>query len=188
MTDAESGDITTLLRRWTEGDSGAEEALFRALHLELRRVAGRALRRERSDHTLQPTELVSEVYLRIAPDAADWQDRAHFLAVAARAMRRVLIDHARARKSDKRGGRAAHVTLDGEAVQGGLVPVDVERLDVAMLKLQALDERKAKLVELRYFGGLSIAETAHVTGWSERTVKRELQLGRAWLRREIHEG
>lgn len=185
MTDSASSQITRLLRRWEAGDQAAESELFDVLYAELRRLAGRAMRSERPDHTLQPTELVSEAYLRLGLRPADWRDRTHFLAVAARVMRRVLIDHARAKSSAKRGGGAPRVTLDPDGVRGGLAPVDFTVLGRALQTLEDLDERKARVVELRYFAGLSISEIAAVSGVSERTVKRELQLGRAWLRREI---
>ncbi len=188
MTVPDATRITHLLRSWRGGDRSAEQRLFEALHAELRGLADRLMRSERSDHTLQPTELVHEVYLRLGSDAADWQDRAHFFAVAARAMRRLLIDHARARASARRGGGLHRVTLDMRALPGESAHVDVGILDRALARLQELDERKARFVEMRYFAGLTNAEIAHVAGVSERTVKRELQLGRAWLRREIEEG
>jgi RNA polymerase sigma factor (TIGR02999 family) len=185
MPDPSPEQITRLLDRWKAGDRDAENELFEALHVELRRLADRAMRPERRDHTLQPTELVAEAYLRLGPGAADWKNRTHFLAVAARAMRRVLIDYARARSSAKRGGGAPHVTFEPSAVPGGLEPVDLEALERALERLHALDERKARAVELRYFGGLSNAEIAALMEVSARTVKRDLQLGRAWLRREL---
>lgn len=184
MTDSSSAPITEILDRWQAGDRAAEGELFEALYEELRGIAGRAMRSERRNHTLQPTELVSEAYLRLGPRAADWQGRTHFLAVAARAMRRVLIDHARARASAKRGAAAPHVTLDPHA-PGGVEVVDLDVLEDALTRLEALDGRQARTVELRYFAGLSVSEIAKVSDVSERTVRRDLQLGRAWMRREI---
>lgn len=185
MRESASAEVTRLLERWREGDRGAEDRLFKALHAELRAIAARSLRPERTDHTLQPTELVHEAYLRLGPDAAEWQDRAHFFAVAARVMRRILIDHARARGTAKRGGGAIRVTLDPQMVEAGVDPLDLTALEEAFAALEALDGRKARFMEMRYFAGLSNREIAGVGDVSERTVKRELQLGRAWLRRHL---
>lgn len=180
--------ITEILRRWRDGDPSAERQLFETVHAELRRLAGQFMRKERPDHTLQPTELVHEAYLRLQPVSADWRDRVHFFAVAARVMRRVLVDHARARARAKRGGAGRQVTLSTEVVPDANGYVDIELLDRTLDKLHALDERKARFVEMRYLAGLSNREIAEAAGVSDRTVKRELQLGRAWLRREIAEG
>ena len=162
-------------------------ALFARVYDELRRLAAAALRTERSDHTLQPTALVHEAYLRLAdlPEGA-WKDRAHFMALAARAMRRVLVDHARSRNALKRGAR---VTAPLERLKipsaDPSTEVDVVRLDTALNGLEALDPRQSRIVELRFFGGLSVVETAAIVGASPRTVKRDWQLARAWLRREM---
>lgn len=188
MADPNATGITDMLRRWREGDQSAERQLFEALHAELRRMAGEFMRRERPDHTLQPTELVHEAYLRLHQGSADWRDRVHFFAVAARVMRRVLVDHARARTRAKRGGADRQVTLSAEVVPDASGYVDIHVLDRTLNKLHALDERKARFVEMRYLAGLSNREIAEAAGVSERTVKRELQLGRAWMRREIAEG
>lgn len=187
MPDPGDPPITSLLRQWRAGDTRAERQLFDAVQSELRRVAGRFMRRERPNHTLEPTELVHEAYLRLRSTAADWHDRVHFFAVAARVMRRVLVDHARARASARRGGAIRRVTLSDEAVPDPNGYVDIHILDRTLDKLDALDSRKARFVEMRYLAGLSNREIAEAAGVSERTVKRELQLGRAWLRREIAE-
>ena len=168
-------------------ESDPASALFARVYDELRRLAAAALRNERSDHTLQPTALVHEAYLRLAdlPEGA-WKDRAHFMALADRAMRRVLVDHARSRNALKRGAR---VTAPLERLKipsaDPSTEVDVVRLDTALNGLEALDPRQSRIVELRFFGGLSVVETAAIVGASPRTVKRDWQLARAWLRREM---
>ena len=149
------------------------------------------MRAERPDHTLQPTALVNELYMRLAGSESRFQNRAHFLAVAATAMRRMLIDHARVRRAGKRGGGLATVVVDDlDALPLAPEPdgIDLLALDDALVRLLALDERQGRIVELRFFGGLSIEETAAVVGVSERTVKREWQISRAWLRRELSRG
>ena len=145
------------------------------------------MRAERANHTLQPTALVHEAYLRLAGDHGRFENRAHFLGVAASAMRRVLVDHARGRNAHKRGGGATLVTVDDldDLPQPAAGEVDLVVLDDALSRLAALDARQGQIVELRFFGGLSVEETAAVVGVSERTVKREWQMSRAWLRREI---
>lgn len=185
MPDLRQTPVTLLLQRWKGGDATAERELFELLYAELKRVAVRLMESERAGHTLQPTALVNEAYLRLAPADVDWQDRGHFLAMAARVMRRALVDHARARGRGKRGGGAQQVTLDGDAMPAGSDAVDFLVLDRALDRLQALDERKARFVEMRYLAGLSNREIADAAGVSERTVKRELQFGRAWLRSEL---
>ena len=163
-------------------------SLFEIVYEELRRVAAAAIRRERPGHTLQPTALVHEAYLRLARESDErWESRAHFLAVAAQAMRRVLVDHARGRNAQKRGSGEGGVPLedvDGAAL-GQDQEVDFLALDVALARLAALDARQAHLVELRFFGGLTVEESARVVGISPRTVKREWQVARAWLKREM---
>jgi RNA polymerase sigma factor (TIGR02999 family) len=184
-------DVTRMLADVAAGDRDAAASLFALVYDELRRLAASALRRERPDHTLQPTALVHEAYLRLAdePDAR-WESRAHFLAVAAQAMRRILVDHARGRNALKRGQGEPHQPLDGVEVEavGSLTTIDLLALDDALGRLASLDPRQARVVELRFFGGLTIEETAAVTGLSERTVKREWQMARAWLRREMARG
>lgn len=187
MSDPRNASVTHLLQRWKAGDATAERELFDAVYAELKSAAERLMGTERKDHTLQPTALVNEAYLRLAPAAVDWQDRTHFLAVAAKVMRRTLVDYARARARDKRGGGARLVTLDAEALPDGSAAVDFLALDRALDRLEAFDERKARIIEMRYLAGLSNQEIAETAGVSERTVKRELQYGRAWLRRELQE-
>lgn len=185
MMDSPDTPIAPLLHQWKDGDRAAEARLFDLLYAELRRVAAQLMAAERLDHTLQPTALVNEAYLRLAPAEIDWRDRAHFLAIAARVMRRVLVDHARARARDKRGGGAPHVTLEEDAMPAGAATLDFMAVNRALDRLEALDERTARFVEMKYLAGLSNREIAEAAGVSERTVKRELRLGRAWLRKEI---
>jgi RNA polymerase sigma factor (TIGR02999 family) len=180
-----SGSVTGLLRAWRAGDGAALERLTPLVYDELRRIARRSLRRERAGHSLQATALVHEAYLRlVGAQAVEWQDRAHFFAMAARLMRRVLVDHARARARDKRGGGVTALALDEAHA-----PIDQGRgllaLDDALHGLTALDPRRGRVVELRCFGGLSVAETAAVLGVSADTVMRDWKLARAWLRREL---
>ena len=184
---ADAGDVTRLLARASAGDTGARATLFDVLYRELRRLAEAAMRAERSNHTLQPTALVHEAFLRLASDQGRFENRAHFLGVAAGAMRRVLVDHARGRNAQKRGRGATLVTVDDldELPQPASEAVDLVVLDDALSRLSVLDSRQGQIVELRFFGGLSVGETAAVVGISERTVKREWQLSRAWLRREM---
>ena len=174
--------VTVLLRAWARGDQGAGDRLFPLLYAELRRQAARCMRRERRGHTLQPSGLVNEAYLRLrgAP-GLDWQDRTHFFAIAARVMRQVLVDHARRRQAAKREG--CHVTLDD--ADAPAMPLDLMDLDTALQELAALDERQARVVELRFFAGLDVPETAEAMGLSARTVKREWQTARAWLQRRL---
>ena len=184
---ADVGEVTRLLQRASQGDAGARATLFDVLYRELRRLAEAAMRAERANHTLQPTALVHEAYLRLAGDHGRFESRAHFLGVAASAMRRVLVDHARGRNAHKRGSGATVVTLDDleDLPQPAAEGVDLVVLDDALSRLAALDARQGQIVELRFFGGLSVEETAAVMGVSERTIKREWQMSRAWLRREM---
>jgi RNA polymerase sigma-70 factor (ECF subfamily) len=182
--------ITTLLRAWSEGDRSAQDELLPLVYGELHRQAERAMRAQPDGHTLQTTALVHEAYLRLLDGSgAGWQDRAHFFGVAARVMRSVLIDHARARRAAKRGGGTAALTLspnDGRVdPESASNEVDVEALDAALTRLAALDPRQARVVELRYFAGLSIHETAAVLEISHATVEREWRTARLWLRREL---
>jgi RNA polymerase sigma factor (TIGR02999 family) len=180
---APSADVTRLLARWSRGEQKALDELLPLVYGELRRMAGRQLRAERQGHTLTPTALVHEVYLRLVGQRrTSWQNRAQFFAVAARLMRRVLVDHARARLADKRGGSAVFVSLE----QAGDPPAassvaDVLAVDESLARLAALDADQARLVELRFFAGLTVEEIAPLLGRSERTVKREWRLARAWL-------
>ena len=169
-------------------DIDGPESAFALVYDELRRLAAAALQHERTDHTLQPTALVHEAYLRLADEPTRrWENRGHFLAVAARAMRRILVDHARKHNAAKRGSGAIRLSLDvvEHAVAVPTNSVDLVVLDAALDKLNGLDARQARIVELRFFGGLSVEETADIVGASARTVKRDWQFARAWLKREM---
>jgi len=181
--------VTDLLARWSEGDVAAREALVSLVYDELRRIARRCLAGQRSDHTLQPTALVHEAYLRLVRrDSVPWQNRAHFFAMAAQVMRQILVDHARRHTAAKRGGGAVSVLFeDGAAAQRGSV-VDLIALDNAMQRLAALDPRQCQIVELRFFGGLSIEETAEVVDISPATTKREWATARVWLHQAMSTG
>lgn len=179
-------DVTGLLRAWSAGDEAALETLIPIVHAELRRMARRQMRRERDGHTLQTTALVSELYLRLVDvGRVRWQDRTHFYAMAARLMRRVLVDHARARRYQKRGGDAVRVPFTDT------LPVSIDRgtdlvaLDQALTTLASFDERKSRVVELRFFGGLTVAETAEALSVSVETVARDWRLAKAWLHKEL---
>jgi len=179
--------VTPLLRAWSAGDVAAREQAVALVYQDLRRRAAAQLRRERPGHTLQPTALVHEAYLRLLdqPDVA-WQNRAHFLAIASEMMRRILVDHARARLAAKRAGRWVHVTLDDGCGLPGLPPdVGVLDLHTALEKLAAFDERKSRIAEMRFFGGLSLEEMAAALGVSVRSVDRHWQAARAWLFRAL---
>lgn len=181
-TSPQSQEITAWLAGWREGDVEAGERLLRAVYPELRRIAARFLGNERAQHTLEPNALVNELWLRLMGGAATFEDRTHFFAISAKTMRRILIDHARARVAEKRGGEREHVSLS--AVEGWN-PVrhyeDVLLLDQALAMLEKADPRAARVVELRFFGGLQEAEVAEVLGVSEITVKRDWKVARAWL-------
>jgi RNA polymerase sigma-70 factor (ECF subfamily) len=181
-------DLTALLSGASSGDQDALSALFSIVYDELRQVAASALRRERPEHTLQPTALVHETFLRLADDSAIWwENRSHFLAIASKVMRRILVEHARGRNAQKRGSGEVKRSLDDIEVAMPSVAGDVDLvvLDDALARLAALDARQARIVELRFFGGLTVEETATVIGSSPRTVKRDWQVARAWLRREM---
>lgn len=181
-----TGEVTRLLKAWCRGDARALEQLAPLVEQELRRLAGVYLSREKMGHTLQPTALINEAYLRLLEwNAVEWQDRAHFLAVAAKMMRRILVNHAVARRRDKRGGSAVLVSL-AEAAGLPERTEDLVALDEALTTLTEMDERKGRLVELRFFGGLTAEEAAEVLGISLRTVHREWDLARAWLFRALH--
>jgi len=185
-TDDTPPDVTGLLLAWRAGDASAHEQLLPAIYDELRRQAARAMRREGDAHTLQATALVHEAYLRLVDQRrVEWRSRAHFFGVAAQMMRRVLVDHARARLADKRGGALQRVTLGDVGPDESNHELDVLALHDALERLAALDPRQARLVELRYFGGLGIEDTAEALEVSPATVKREWAVARAWLRREL---
>ena len=186
--EATGTDVSVLLRAWSGGDQTALERLTPIVYGELRRVAGRYMRRERPGHSLQPTALVNEAYIRLVGyTRMRWQDRAHFFAVAAQVMRRILVEYAR-RHNLKRGGDVPHVSLDEAAFVGADGDVDVEALDDAMTTLALLDPRKVQVVEMRFFGGLNVDETAEVLGVSAVTVKRDWRAAKAWLYRELGGG
>jgi RNA polymerase sigma factor (TIGR02999 family) len=181
-----SGDVTRLLAELNAGNKDALPALLPLVYDELRRVAQRYFRRERSDHTLQPTALVHEAYLRLVDQRnVQWQNRAHFMGVAAQAMRRILVDRARAHHAAKRGGEQVRVAIDEAAGAGDPPLVDYLALDEALTKLAALDPQQSRIVELRYFGGLTIEETAEALELSPMTIKREWRIARAWLHCEM---
>jgi RNA polymerase sigma factor (TIGR02999 family) len=179
--------VTLLLRRWREGDQAAFEELATLLYPELRRIAATHMRGERIDHTLQPTAVVHEAYTRLIDLELEWQDRVHFLSMASRVMRRVLVDHARAARAAKRGGEGVRVPLEEErlVVEPSCDALDLDR---ALEQLAAHQERPARVVELHYFGGLSYREIAAAVGTSEVTVERDLRFAKAWLRRRLEPG
>lgn len=184
MPDPPPGEITTLLRAWGAGDDAARDRLMPVVYEELRRRAARFLRRERPDHTLRSGELVHETYLRLLRQNAAWQNRDQFFGVASSMMRRILVDHARARAARKRGG-PLRVTLDETHAIASPAAPDLLDLDVALSELAAFDERQARLVELRYFGGLAIEDAASVLGVSVATANREWAIAKAWLYKRL---
>lgn len=175
---------TALLVRWKNGDSSALDQLLPVVYDELRRLARYYLQRERLGHTLQSTALVHEAYLRLVDQNVDWQSRAHFFGIAAQMMRRILVDHARARNAAKRGD-GLRVTLDEKMALAEAQSLDVLALDSALVELSKLDEQQGKVVELRFFAGLSIEETAEALSISVATVKREWAMAKAWLARAM---
>jgi RNA polymerase sigma factor (TIGR02999 family) len=178
--------VTELLRAWSDGDDDALERLMPLVEAELRRLAGAYMRRERREHTLQPTALVNEAFLKLTEARhVRWQDRAHFLGISARLMRRVLVDHARHRGYQKRGGGAQRVTLHDGLAMSPDPALDVVALDRALDELAKVDVRKSRTIELRFFGGLSVEETAEVLKVSPDTVKRDWRLAKLWLLREL---
>ena len=180
-------DITALLKRFQTGDEDAQSKLIGAVYDELRVMAARYMSRERPGHTLQATALVNEAYLRLVKiKSANWQDRAHFVAVAAQVMRRILVSHARLHLAGKRGGGIEALSLDEGLVYSEQHSGQLVELDAALERLASTDERVSKVIELRFFGGLSVDETAAVLRVSPRTVKREWMFGRAWLRSELN--
>lgn len=182
-----SSEITQLLKDWSEGNQIALDKLMPLVYEELRRQASRYLQNERQGHTLQTTALIHEAYLKlIGINEIEWQNRNHFFALASTAMRRILVDYARERKRDKRGGNAENLPLDEALViSANEKSVDLIALDDALNRLTKLDERQAKVVELRYFSGLSIDETAEVLGIANSTVRLDWNLAKAWLKQEI---
>jgi RNA polymerase sigma factor (TIGR02999 family) len=195
----ESGDVTRLLQAWAAGDSSALEALWPLVYDDLRGLARRQLAGERNDHTLQRTALVNEAFIRLAGQrSVDWLNREQFLSLASKIMRRVLVDYARQRNAQRRGDGAQKLSLhdtqaalEVDEAQANLNDdgdVDIVAIDTALLRLEKIDSAQSRIVELRYFGGLTLEETAHVAGISVATVKREWAMARAWLRRELAAG
>jgi RNA polymerase sigma factor (TIGR02999 family) len=179
-------DVTQLLRAWSEGDTQALEQLTPLVYRELHRRAHWHMARENAGHTLQATALVNEIYIRMVDlRGVSWRDRAHFFAVSSRLIRQILIDAARSKHAQKRGGQSPHVAIDESLLVSEEPRADVVGLDDALSALAAIDPRKSQVVELRFFGGLDIEETAEVLGVSAETVKRDWKLAKAWLRREL---
>jgi RNA polymerase sigma factor (TIGR02999 family) len=179
-------DLTGLLADWNRGDAGALNELLPLVYAELRRVAARQLRRERGDHTLEPTALVHEAYLRLVQQRhVDWRSRAHFFGVAAQVMRRILVDHARRHDAAKRGDGVQRVPMDRAVGAAAPAEVPILALDRALVRLEAMDASLATIVELRAFGGLTIEEAASVLDVSPSTAKREWRIAKAWLTREL---
>ena len=186
MPQEPSSPVTQLLVRWRDGDREALEALMPLVYDELRRLAHHYLRQERSDHTLQSTALVHEAYLRLAgQNPPQWQNRAHFFGIAAHIMRQILVEYARGRSAAKRGGSACRLTLDEAVALPQQMDVDVVELDKALTGLAELDAQQSRIVELRFFAGLTIEDTSEVLGISPATVKRDWVTARAWLYRAM---
>ena len=181
-----SRDITALLGAWSRGNRSALNQLLPVVYAELRRIAGRQLRSERANHTLQPTALVHEVYLRLVDQRhVDWQNRAHFFGVAAQVMRRILVDHARRHSASKRGEGVRCVSIDEAKEVAASNEIPILALDHALARLEEVDSDLAKIVELRAFGGLTIEEAAHVLNVSPSTAKRDWRTAKAWLNRAL---
>jgi RNA polymerase sigma factor (TIGR02999 family) len=186
MTEKARGEVTRLLGELSAGDRDALSQLLPLVYDELRRLASRRLHRERPGHPLQPTALVHEAYIRLLEQReVRWKNRGHFFAVAAQAMRRILIDQARAQLAEKRGGPQVAVSLDDAVIASEPKPEELIALDAAITQLSAVDPRQVQVVELRFFAGLTIEETAEALGISDTTVKREWRLARAWLHRAV---
>jgi RNA polymerase sigma factor (TIGR02999 family) len=186
VTDPSPPDVTEILCRWSAGDADAPEQLMPLVYQELRGLARQYLQRERGDHTLQPTALVHEAYLRLVDQSrVQWQNRAQFFGVAAQLMRRILVDHARAHVAAKRGGHAEHISLDEAQISPETRAAELLDLDEALTELAVVDVRKSRVVELRFFGGLSIDETAEAMGVNAATVRRDWTVAKTWLHHRI---
>jgi RNA polymerase sigma factor (TIGR02999 family) len=186
MTNENSHEVTEILLAWRDGDASAAEKLFPLVYDELKRQARAFLNRERADHTLQPTALVHEAYLRLVGQTVLTADsRAHFFAIAARLMRQILVDYARGHKAEKRGGAARRFSLEEIEFAPEESAADLLELDAALKKLEAIDERKCRVVDMRFFGGLKETEIAAVLGVNEKTVRRDWQFAKLWLYREL---
>ena len=180
-----SSSVTQLLGAWRDGNEGALTELTPLVYAELRRLAGSYMRGERKGHTLQATAVVNEAYLRMVDMDVDWQNRAHFFAIAARLMRRILVDHAKSHRRQKRGGKETTLSLDEALVLGEEREPDLLNLDEALIKLSEVDERKSQVVELHFFGGLTYDEIAEAMELSAATVHRDLRMAKAWLHNEL---
>ena len=181
-----SAEVTRLLMEWSNGQEQALDRLVPQIHRELRKLAASYMRKERPDHTLQPTALVNEAFLKLIDQrAVRWQNRAHFFGIAAQAMRRILVDHARAHAAGKRGDGIRKVPLDDAMMIGGTVDIDLLALDESLTRLAAIDPQQSRVVELRFFGGLTMEETAEVMHISPATVGREWRMAKAWLFAEM---
>ena len=186
IADTVPSDVTRLLMQWSQGNQSALDSLTPLVYQELRVRARNYLRHERPDHTLQPTALIHEAYLRMVGESLpEWQNRSHFFAIASRAMRQILVDHARRRGAGKRGSGAIEVSLSEAVIPAQTKDGDLLALDEALSKLAALDARKCQVVEMRYFGGCTVEETAEALGVSTITVMRETRVAEAWLRRAM---
>ena len=186
MSNPAPPDVTELLCRWSAGDADAPEQLMPLVYQELRTLARQYLQRERGDHTLQPTALVHEAYLRMVDQSRmQWQNRAQFFGVAAQLMRRILVDHARAHVAAKRGGQAEHISLDEVQISPEARAAELLDLDEALMELAIIDVRKSRVVELRFFGGLSVDETAEVMGVNAAMVRRDWTVAKTWLHHRI---
>lgn len=184
-----SNQVTDLLVRWRGGDKAALDSLMPLVYAELRRIANHYLQQERSDHTLQSTALVHEAYVRLtAQNLPQWQNRSHFFAVAAQLMRQILVDHARSHRASKRGGNVYKLALEDAEEQPRIFDVDILALDDALKSLATMDLQQSRVVELKFFAGLSVEDTADVLGISPSTVKRDWTTARAWLFRELNRG
>jgi RNA polymerase sigma-70 factor, ECF subfamily len=177
--------VTQLLKQWSGGNKEALDALMPLVYQQLRKLASRCLRDERPDHTLRATALVNEAYMRLVDAHVDWQDRVHFFAISARLLRRILVDHAKARNTQKRGLGIEKIPLDEGVIVGSGASWELIELDEALKRLAAYDERKSGIIELLFFGGLTYEETAAALNVSSATVHRELVMAKAWLHREL---
>jgi RNA polymerase sigma-70 factor, ECF subfamily len=184
--DSQPGEITQLLQAMHTGDRSAADKLLPLVYKELHRLAAAYMRRERPDHTLQPTALINEAYLRLAGEDVDWNGRAHFIGLAAHVMRQVLVDHARAHKAERRAGGLRRVDMDENLAIAPERLGEIQFIDEALERLARRNQRQARVVELRYFGGLSVEQIASVLGIAPRSVKRDWSLARIWLHRELH--
>jgi RNA polymerase sigma factor (TIGR02999 family) len=177
--------VTLLLQQWSEGNKEALDRLMPIVYAQLRKLAAHALRGERPNHTLRATELVHEAYLKLIGSETPWQNRAHFYAVAATVLRHILVDHAKSNRRQKRGGDAEKIPLDEAVLVGPEVSWEVVNLDEALKRLAVSDTRKSQIVELTFFGGMTLEEIAAVLNISDKTVHRELRVAKAWLHREL---